>query len=100
MSKQPNGTPGKTPPGPSVKVRRGDYRTLVEILKGRKLRRIDDAETGRRHKSVPIHRGRHGAAEELLAYGHGSSRRMFANLVRAALATVQRRVIMAGDRPN
>jgi hypothetical protein len=45
MSKQPNGTPGKTPPGPSVKVRRGDYRTLVEILKGRKLRRIDDAET-------------------------------------------------------
>src|SRR6266446_1463776 len=39
----------------------------------------------------------HGATEELLAYGHGFSRRMVAGLVLAGLATVQRRVIMAGD---
>ena len=41
----------------------------------------------------------HGATEELLAYGHGFSRRMLGSLVRAGLATVPRRVIMAGDRP-
>ena len=41
----------------------------------------------------------HGATEELLAYGHGFTRRMLAGLVRAGLATVQRRVIMAGDTP-
>ena len=39
----------------------------------------------------------HGATEELLAYGHGFTRRMLARLVRAGLATVQRRVIVAGD---
>jgi hypothetical protein len=45
MRKQPNGTPGKTPPAPSVKVRPGDFHTLVEILKGRKPRpqRTDSA---------------------------------------------------------
>jgi hypothetical protein len=42
---------------------------------------------------------RHGATEELLAYGHGFTRRMLAGLVRAGLATVQRRVILAGDTP-
>jgi hypothetical protein len=41
----------------------------------------------------------HGATEELLAYGHGFTRRMLAGLVRAGLATVQRRVIVAGDTP-
>jgi hypothetical protein len=41
----------------------------------------------------------HGTTEELLVYGHGFSRRMMAGLVRAGLATVQRRVIMAGDTP-
>ncbi len=41
----------------------------------------------------------HGATEELLAYGHGFTRRMLARLVRAGLATVQRRVIVAGDTP-
>jgi hypothetical protein len=44
MRKQPNGTPGKKPPAPSVKVKPGDFRTLVEILKGRKPRQADDAE--------------------------------------------------------
>jgi len=39
----------------------------------------------------------HGATEELLAYGHGFTRRMLARLVRAGLAAVQRRVIVAGD---
>jgi hypothetical protein len=34
----PNGTPGKKPPAPSVKIRPGDFHTLVEILKGRKPR--------------------------------------------------------------
>jgi hypothetical protein len=41
----------------------------------------------------------HGVTEELLMYGHGFSWRMLAGLVRAQLATVQRRVIMAGDTP-
>ena len=41
----------------------------------------------------------HGATEELLAYGHGFTRRMLAGLIRAGLATVQRRVIVAGDTP-
>jgi hypothetical protein len=41
----------------------------------------------------------HGATEELLAYGHGFSRRMVAGLVLAGLATVRRRAIMAGDTP-
>jgi hypothetical protein len=41
----------------------------------------------------------HGTTEELLVYVHGFSRRMLAGLVRAALATVQRRVIVAGDTP-
>jgi hypothetical protein len=41
----------------------------------------------------------HGATEELLAYGHGFSRRMVAGLVLVGLATVRRRVIMAGDTP-
>jgi hypothetical protein len=39
----------------------------------------------------------HGATEELLGYGHGFTMRMLARLVRAGLATVQRRVIVAGD---
>jgi hypothetical protein len=43
---QPNGTPGKKPPTPSVKVRRGDFYALVEILKGQKPRQPDDAESG------------------------------------------------------
>ena len=41
----------------------------------------------------------HGATEEMLAYGHGFSRRMVAGLVLAGLATVRRRVIMASDTP-
>jgi hypothetical protein len=41
----------------------------------------------------------HGATEELLAYAHGFTRRMLARLIRAGLATVQRRVIVAGDTP-
>jgi hypothetical protein len=41
----------------------------------------------------------HGATEELLVYGHGFSRRMLAGLVLTGLATVQRRVIVAGDTP-
>jgi|SRR6266446_5821272 len=44
MPKQSNSTPGKKPPTPSVKVKPGDFRTLVEILNGRKPRRTDDAE--------------------------------------------------------
>jgi hypothetical protein len=32
-------------------------------------------------------------------YVHGFSRRMLAGLIRAGLATVQRRVIVAGDTP-
>ncbi len=56
--KQLNGRPGKKPPAPSVKVRPGGFRTLVEILKGRKPRRTDDAETGPRSKPVPVPRGR------------------------------------------
>jgi hypothetical protein len=35
------------PPAPSVKVRPGDFRTLVEILKSRKPRQADDAELER-----------------------------------------------------
>jgi hypothetical protein len=38
MRKQPNGTPGKKPPAPSVNVWPGNFRALVEILKGRKPR--------------------------------------------------------------
>jgi len=55
MRKQPNGTgtPGKKPPAPSIKVRPGDFHTLVEMLKGRKPRRTDDAEPGRRPKPIP-----------------------------------------------
>ena len=41
--------------------------------------------------------GPHGATEEMLIHGHGFSRRMLASLVRAGLAIVERRVIMAGD---
>ncbi len=39
----------------------------------------------------------HGATEELLIHGRGLSRRVLASLARARLATVERRVIMAGD---
>jgi hypothetical protein len=39
----------------------------------------------------------HGVTEEMLIYGHGLSRRMLPGLVRAGLATVERRVIIAGD---
>ena len=38
-----------------------------------------------------------GATEEVLIHGHGLSRRTLAGLVRAGLATVERRVIIAGD---
>ncbi len=40
-----------------------------------------------------------GSTEELLVYVHSFTRRMLAGLVRTGLATVQRRVIMAGDTP-
>ncbi len=40
-----------------------------------------------------------GTTEELLVYCHGFTRRMLAGLVGAGFATVQRRVIMAGDTP-
>jgi hypothetical protein len=39
---------------------------------------------------------RRGANEDLLALGHGFTRRMLAGLIRAGLATVQREVIKAG----
>ncbi len=39
----------------------------------------------------------HGATEELLIHGHGLSRRLLVGLVRAGLATVERRVIIAGN---
>jgi hypothetical protein len=39
----------------------------------------------------------HGATEELLVHAHGFSWRLLAGLVRAGLATVERRMIMAGD---
>ena len=42
MRKQPNGTPGKKPPAPSVKP--DAFRTLVEILKRRKPRRTRDRD--------------------------------------------------------
>jgi hypothetical protein len=42
---QPNGTPGKKPPAPSVKVRRPTaFDTLVEILNRRSRKTDDDAE--------------------------------------------------------
>jgi len=41
----------------------------------------------------------HGVTEELLMFGHGFSWRMVAALVRARLAMVERRVIVAGDIP-
>jgi len=50
MPKQLNGTPGKKPPAPSVKVRLG--RKAL-----RKPRQTDEAETGRQRKSVPACRG-------------------------------------------
>ena len=54
MPKPPNETPCKKPLVPSVKVRPGDFRELVEILKGRKPR----PESRRRCKPIPVHRGR------------------------------------------
>jgi hypothetical protein len=65
MPKQPksNGTPGKKPPAPLVKVRMG--RTPLEQRSGSKplepsaqRRGIDETETGRRPKPVPARRGR------------------------------------------
>jgi hypothetical protein len=47
----------------------------------------------------PLASRRHGASEELLGVSHGFSRRLLAGLVRAGIATVRRRVIMAGDTP-
>jgi len=41
----------------------------------------------------------HGTTEELLVFSHGFSRRMLAGLIRAELATVRRRVIVAGVTP-
>jgi len=38
----------------------------------------------------------HGVTEELLVHGYGLSSRMLPGLVRAGLATVERRVILAG----
>src|SRR5260370_12774072 len=42
---------------------------------------------------------RHGANEELLALGHGSSHRMLAALLRSGLAAAQREVVKAGGKP-
>jgi hypothetical protein len=42
---------------------------------------------------------RHGVTEEMLVFGHRISRHVLGGLVRAGLATVRRRVIMAGDAP-
>ncbi len=42
---------------------------------------------------------RHGANEELLALGHGFSRRMLAALLRSGLAAAQREVVKAGGKP-
>ncbi len=39
----------------------------------------------------------HGATEELLIHAYGFSGRMLAGLVRAGLAIVERRVIVAGN---
>ena len=60
MPKQPNGTPDKKPPAPSVKIRL--TWTPVEQRAGRQaLRRPADKQTeqaGRRVKPVPGRRGR------------------------------------------
>jgi hypothetical protein len=42
---------------------------------------------------------RHGANEELLALGHGFSRRMLAALLRRGLAPAQGEVVKAGGKP-
>jgi hypothetical protein len=103
MRKQPDGTSGKKPPAPSVKV--GDFRSLVEILKGRRSRGIHDGERSRRFKPIPSRRGRGQSAlapqfalkSAVVPWSpnsdpvsrpekHGFSRRMLAGLVRARLA--------------
>jgi len=54
MPKQLNGSPGKKPPASSVKRRPvKSFSTMVEILKSRKPRRADEAESGRRPELVP-----------------------------------------------
>ena len=59
QSPQPsNGTPGKKPPAPSVKLRPGDFRRLVEMLNGGMARRTDQADQRRRSKIVPARPGR------------------------------------------
>src|SRR5260370_19535332 len=58
MRKQPNGTARQEVAGVIGEGQAGSCHASVEILKGQKPRRIDDAETGRRHKSVPGCRGR------------------------------------------
>jgi hypothetical protein len=48
MPEHRNGTPGRKPPAPSVKGRPvGSFSTMVEILKSRMARHIDDAELSR-----------------------------------------------------
>jgi hypothetical protein len=41
----------------------------------------------------------HGVTEELLVFGHRISRHVLGGLVRAGLATMHRRMIMAGEVP-
>jgi hypothetical protein len=64
MPKQPNGTPGKKPPAPSVEARLG--RTPLEQRSGSKPlapsaqrpSTADESEAGQRSKPIPERRGR------------------------------------------
>jgi len=51
LAQQPNGTPGKTPPAPSVKI-------LMSKKPPRQTRQADEVDQGRGAKPVPVRRGR------------------------------------------
>src|SRR5258706_13490556 len=84
MSKQRNGTPGKKPPAPSVKLRLA--RTPLEQRSGSKPlarsaqrrstvgEKADEVEAGQRAKPIPVRRGRGQKSEMTIGARRGEAR--------------------------
>src|SRR5258706_1075727 len=84
MSKQRNGTPGKKPPAPSVKLRLA--RTPLEQRSGSKPlarsaqrrstvgKKTDEVEAGQRSKPIPVRRGRGQKSEMTIGARRGEAR--------------------------
>jgi len=85
MREQPNGTPGKKPPAPSVRVRRGRKPSQQRHL-GHKARQVLEL----------LSVDQRGIAEALLLT-YGFTRDLLAGLIRTGLATAQRQRVKVGS---